>query len=1372
MQTLPWLDTGIAGIEIKIAEFVGRSDGVQAVLVQSGGPLPQEVVQHLSGIGFQPFGKDGRRMARRGNSFVMREMLGAFPDARATDVDASSILIRFEPAPKAQASEPARAPVAASPAPSPTAGESVPTPPVTPPAASAPRRPFGSAQGFRPKPAAAVAAPPVRAASAVESTSAPSDVAAVRPEAPAAATKPATAFGGGRFMNKVVAPDRKILATETFSGERVNRFQVKYRPGSVLGTPIAMIPVNLAAPTEIALDRVRETYGDIDAFVAGRLDWTIERMAELLSPEQIDAVALEIAAMDRGQAFILADQTGLGKGRVVAAVARAAVIAGKIPVVITEKENLFSDLFRDVKDIDSLELLGRPFMLNDGAQITDVSSVDREVIHPAWKKQEVQEVLKSAQLPPGIRMVLSTYSQFNKRGSVKSEFLKKISRGQHLICDESHNAVGDSATSENLADAMDVASSVMYSSATFARNAKNLAAYKRLFPASMRSSDLMGVLSAGGQAISEALSQMLAEDGVYLRREQDLSGISIKVIDDRKRIDRNRAYADALSPILAEIGRLSRAVQEIAEERNTGGTDKDEYGGSRKAGKEQWYTGNFGARLSVVVRQFVTALLVDLAVEECVETLEAGEKPVVVIESTMESLMRELASDEGIEEPLVGGDGEAVIDDVALEEGAEPSAPKPPDFRDALRLMLERTMMLMVKTPGADEADKIPVDDPELVAAADQLRQRIDAFPDLPLSPIDDIRDRVEAIGRTKHPEKPWRVDEISARGMRVVDGVYEKMPSQDRVGTVAAFNAGNSDAILLTRAASTGLSLHSSERVNDRRPRRMIELQIPRNVVERVQFWGRVNRRGQVNIPSFATLSTALELQTRELAIQNRKVADLSANVTASAESASAMDVPDMIDAVGNAVCKRLLEERPSVADRMQIALKLQDMEKAEGELYHVHKFLQRLVLLPAREQQQLYREALAAYSDAVKEMAARGRHPRGARELEGEWRVVSSELFEPGDRNDGPIFGRNVTSTVIESMQALHPWTSTQVREAAEAAMKKVERYEGAQPMDPFAGYIAAIGSVRAKVLSAALSKHYINVRQALADSRPNAVKDASSRLDLLLAFLRTARPGFLLELKGEEGREEGVIVDIRPPIEMKDAHHPGRWAIRYIVPGDESPREISAATIIRDPTSHMTATPKGIPPNVLKRFDIAPRGETLVRRRILDGNLVRAVVAARNAGWGSTATWTDATGIPHRAILVPKNKQDTLHFLPGRCTDPELAIALLQEGAVLFTNPDSPDTGASIVLNGGQIVVEVPGSKRITKLFETDAILEIVGAYRGDHRQKSASVPASRMAQLCRAFADAGHAFHYKGDFRPRVAEMLEQMADDVSHGAPAM
>src|SRR3546814_18020985 len=125
-------------------------------------------------------------------------------------------------------------------------------------------------------------------------------------------------------------------------------------------------------------------------------------------------------------------------------------------------------------------------------------------------------------------------------------------------------------------------------------------------------------------------------------------------------------------------------------------------------------------------------------------------------------------------------------------------------------------------------------------------------------------------------------------------------MPSRYRNGVIAAFNGGLSHALVITRAGSTGLSLHASERVADQRKRRMIELQIPSNVVERVQFWGRVNRRGQVCEPDFRTLSTGLPFEMRMLAMQNRSVAEWSANVPERSDSAAALAVPGPLDRLG----------------------------------------------------------------------------------------------------------------------------------------------------------------------------------------------------------------------------------------------------------------------------------------------------------------------------------------------------------------------------------------------------------------------------------------------------------------------------------------
>src|SRR3546814_7489658 len=82
---------------------------------------------------------------------------------------------------------------------------------------------------------------------------------------------------------------------------------------------------------------------------------------------------------------------------------------------------------------------------------------------------------------------------------------------------------------------------------------------------------------------------------------------------------------------------------------------------------------------------------------------------------------------------------------------------RPPDFRDALALMLDRVTTLSVKRPGVDP-ERLPVERPDIVAEADAIRELILGFPDLALSPIDDVRDRIEAEG-----QRLYEVGEITA---------------------------------------------------------------------------------------------------------------------------------------------------------------------------------------------------------------------------------------------------------------------------------------------------------------------------------------------------------------------------------------------------------------------------------------------------------------------------------------------------------------------------------------------------------------------------------------------------------------------------------
>lgn len=1449
MSDLKWVDLSAYGLEMRIAEF-GEPAGARALIVRGQTSLTDRQQKALTAIGFKSYGREGggfrTMMIAEGAGFRGgEEFFGAFPSARKVLWGRERVYIQvngrspFAAAPmspppvsrspsgfaamrRASESAPveAKQPAAGAPAAVASTPTAAATAPLSPPAPASAPRPIGGIFGRlrtpppapRPRASSVLAerVPSVPTAAGSQGSpaktapsppgpspqSAPAAPVAVQPKAP-------LRIGGVRKFEGVVseAPLEGGVPEVAFvedgiealhSVAQVNRFQARYEPESKIGKPIAMIPLNMAAQTKAALARLVAEHGDIDKWIAKRAKWKFNELVEFVSPEQVDAVALMMDAIDHGKGSILADQTGLGKGRVLATVARICAIEKKRIVFLTEKANLFSDFWRDVRDTGSDAVLGAPFIVNANTKIVDTSSPDGEVLFSSLKPAQITKVLKSGKLPKGTKLVMATYSQFNRKNSPKVAFLAEVAKGAVAVRDESHNAAGDS----NVGAALGLAfaeSTVIHSSATFARDAKNLQSYGSVLPPSLREADLPALFRTGGTAFAEALSQALAEQGALIRREHDLSNIRIEVVDDIDRIERNRVYSDALSPILGGMAGIARRVTELADEMNeeNAALVKDMSASERKGAREKWYTMNFGAVLAALVRQVVTAMLVDQSVDECARILMDGEKPVVVIETTMEALMRDLArgvmTDEAgeaavtVAPPLVPeADGEDVqeSESAAAVEGA-----KPPDYRDALRLALQRLTELIVRRGTADP-ERVPVEDAEVVAQKAAIAEMIKSLPDLPLSPIDDLRERIEARGAALfaegHIDHAWKVDEISARSMRVSAGAYEALPPRDRNAVIAGFNGGKTDMVIVTRAGSTGLSLHASERVKDRRRRVMIEHQIPANVVERVQFWGRVNRRGQVCEPGFKTLSTGLPMQARSLAMQNRKVAQLSANVSASAENATSMDVPDIIDAVGNEIAKRILTERPAIADRMCIAMRGIDEEQAEEELYYVNKLLQRLVLLSADEQTALYGEVIELYDDAMRELAAQGRHPQHGRELSGRWEIESRELFDAGNPADGPVFGRPVWMVTLKGVRQFSPLKSVDLQALARANADRLEAIYG-PPSDM--GYFAReVGIIRSRVdglLQEALPKGFTGVKGALSASKSNPVKVRDLNLRELRSLIARTRPGGWMSAPDDDNVPRNCyIVDVRPPDE-DGLHHPGRWFVRYALPGDERPREVSFATIMRSSVYNVqTAASDSETRRLLRPYDEAPSGMVEERRRMLDGNLVAAVRLAAEGKLGTAASWEDTEGRRRRGVLIPKNRQSELALLPGSTFCPNAAHEILRRGGRLESVPSRPNEGVVFRVEepttgqaATRMVIELPSepkplADRLRRIFERIGVNFTEGQGMLVARGSITAAP-----RLLKAYLDSSRCVYFHGRFRELALSATLSLKPSQRPPAPA-
>ena len=138
------------------------------------------------------------------------------------------------------------------------------------------------------------------------------------------------------------------------------------------------VPIGLAKEQIFFNRTLRATLFDVDSFVMKELHYdSVDDLCKAFAKEQIDAIATAIYNWRKtGNAIIISDQTGLGKGRIVAGLIRWSILElGEYPVFFTEKKNLFSDIYRDLFDIGldagiPIKLKTRPIQVSD-SELTD-----------------------------------------------------------------------------------------------------------------------------------------------------------------------------------------------------------------------------------------------------------------------------------------------------------------------------------------------------------------------------------------------------------------------------------------------------------------------------------------------------------------------------------------------------------------------------------------------------------------------------------------------------------------------------------------------------------------------------------------------------------------------------------------------------------------------------------------------------------------------------------------------------------------------------------------------------------------------------------------------------------------------------------------
>lgn len=1124
-----------------------------------------------------------------------------------------------------------------------------------------------------------------------------------------------------------------------------NDYQSQYVPMSP-GSTSAMIPKNMVVPQQIAFNRFLKDHADPVEFVKSEL-----RMEDLsgFEPEQIDAIALGIWNMKRGRALILADQTGMGKGRIVAAIARWAALNERQCNFLTEKAGLFSDLWRDVRDIAS-ESVFTPFILNADEKIVSLDGAEQEILVQKTPNA-VRNRLIEAGVPPiedGYNLMLATYSQFNRPEvkSPKAGFIKNASQGGVIIMDESHNAAGDSNTGRNITEAVMVAGSALYSSATFAKNAKNMGVYYKAFPPSVNVASLTETLIAGGEPLQEVLSAMLCEDGVLVRREHDLSHLKFTTLDVPPAIlERNEKLSDQMSDILAAMSYFSGDVEKIARQLDRDIQDRlKDLSGSQREGKRLGvsYT-NFGSRLYSISRQFALILSTDQVAENAIRALQNGQKPVIVLEQTMESIMNEMA------------------EDMTMEERAEAMAGNqrridPLTIKVLMNRLLDK-MMFIVRTEDYGNTERVSVfeADPDANSrkaaqkAVQGIRDMINALPDMLAMPIDQISHRLSEAGYT--------CGEVSGRSTTYVvneDGsVTPEKNLREKNAEIFKFNSGEYDAEILTRSGCTGVSLHSSAKFADRRQRVMIEAQIAQNVNERVQFFGRVNRRGQVSSPEVWSVTSGLPWENRSLAMQNMKLRKLSANTQSNRNNAAEMkDIPDILNPIGNEVCKAYLLNNPEIMVRLSIDPEREEDGENEDGCYFANKLTGRLCLLHVAEQRRIYAEITDEYHKTLEDLSHKGINPLESRVLDVKAEIEDRKLLVPG-LETGSVFDAPVYAEKIVWTEDIEPIRSEQAIKMANDSINQMvqgvgfkidertlyalpyelrERTRAPHPLlgvDPSA-YLELAQKGFRDAMRRAVPERFENrddpdagIETALADKDMNAVKRLNSRMTWLTDNIRHLMPGSPIQFTTEEGTADGVILGVSPPGVGKE-HYLGSWEIKVLPAGRQKPISMTYNTLIDD--AGFLVKPYEYR-QTYETLDAAPSGKIRFSKWTLTGNLFRASELAAQSRMGRAGIYTDKSGCRHRAVLC--NASVNLSDLFTMEIKLSEADAREEIPSLLASKADGEiDFGSGFLLrwseHGDRMRLTTPGTKTVGgRVFLDEGLRAFTGEFSGSRQVMSA-------------------------------------------------
>jgi len=1087
-----------------------------------------------------------------------------------------------------------------------------------------------------------------------------------------------------------------------------------YTPASsscfVLNT---VVPDSMGYETHAALQRIKEAVGgDIDEYVRIKLNYRSKvELCKALSAEQIDAVAMSIYNIEeRGVGMIIGDQTGIGKGRIAASVIRYAVEHGHQPVFITEKANLFSDIYRDLVAIGSAHLV--PFIVNSREGKTDIKDEDGEIVYQALPSADQTRIFESKRVPKNFHFVVATYSQFNspERKPTKPAFLNAIAEDNVVIMDEAHNSSGSGNTGNFMQSALSKTKGVVFLSATFAKRPDNMPIYAMktsIRDASMTREALIEAITKGGVALQEILASQLVAEGQMIRRERSFEGVEVNYITLDEKEQEHKAVADNITSIIRDIIKfqttyVDQMVDELDDIAVAEGKQVELREGTSQAGVDNM---PYFSKVFNVINQMLFSIKAEAVAERAIARLKEGKKPVIAFASTMGSFIEQMENDKG----LSVSDGDTINADfsVVLQKGLDGIlryTETDPDGQKVFKMF---------------DISEFPVEAQfEYHRISDRIKE---AATGITISPIDVIVKRITEAG--------YRVAEVTGRKYELqINATTNRalVMTRKRVNTNDAFRQFNNnevDVLLINQSGSTGASAHAiitskvpKEQVKQRV---MIVLQAELDINTEVQKRGRINRTGQIYKPIYDYVNSAIPAEKRLMMMLQKKLKSLDANTTSNQKSSTKiLDVPDFLNKYGDRIVAEYLKENPEVNTLLDdpLGLATKDVDSVELE-DAAHRVSGRVAVLSTAMQLDFYNEISNRYNEYVEYLKQIGDYDLEVEAMDLQAETQSSRTVIVGKGGTSEFGDDSIMETVMANVLK-KPFTSQELnnllteslqgKDGRELQKETKLEFEGyvqeqlkADLAENVARYEELIQNVRQeKKIQKLLEKGSADEAEELVHQRTNelqkAMNDAEEKLrrsfnnrkQYLEAIFNSFYVGRNLSypVNSYDGGQElvpavflGFIIDKKSTASGKPAKNPyAPSAIRLRFALANSNKYIAIPASYAQDVRAIIGASVGMPhlerESLLAKWEASIKESTVDRkiRHIITGNVLQAFSAYK----GKLVSYTTIDGSVKKGILMPE------YWEPGNQVQQKTVVPISRATKVIR----SLTSGSSITTKNG--------------------------------------------------------------------------------------